>query len=147
MTPIEAEEDIRQRLEVDIAGRNDRFLKSKVHPIIPHAYFSAASSQCRDMFVNGTFYGCITLAQSVAEGLARFVAQKSGLVWSGLSRADQHSSDGSHIAGDFDNAYAAFLELHGRPKEDRNHPSPDEATSRLRAVNLRRCIEALYDRS
>lgn len=52
----------------------DRTIRTKVHGVIPHQYFSAASSECREMFIEGSFYGCITLAQAVAEGLSRFVA-------------------------------------------------------------------------
>jgi len=44
-----------------------------VHGVIPHRFFSAASSECRDVFINGHYYACISLAQAVAEGLARFL--------------------------------------------------------------------------
>ena len=68
------------KLEINL----DRTIQTKVHGVIPHHYFSAASSECREMFIEGHFYGCITLAQAVAEGLSRFVADVNGIT--GLSK-------------------------------------------------------------
>ena len=79
MTPEEIEAPLRSRFEAELPARIDRYAKSRVHPVIPDGYFAAASSECRKLFVDGNFYGCITLAQAVAEGLARFVAEKSGM--------------------------------------------------------------------
>lgn len=39
----------------------------------PTTSLSAASSECRDVFIDGHYYGCISLARAVAEGLARFL--------------------------------------------------------------------------
>ena len=59
--------------------QTERHLRAKVHNTIPHDFFSAASAECKEMYVTGCFYGCITLCQSVAEGLSKFLAEKNGV--------------------------------------------------------------------
>ena len=56
-----------------LAGRADRATRTSVHGIIPGRFFAAASSECRDIFIDGHYYACISLSQAVAEGLARFL--------------------------------------------------------------------------
>jgi hypothetical protein len=41
----------------------------------PHVWFEVASTECRDLFRDGHFYGCICLSQSVAEGLGKFILE------------------------------------------------------------------------
>jgi hypothetical protein len=59
--------------EARFSGRADRAARTRVHGIIPQHFFSGASSECRDLFIDGHFYGCISLAQAVAEGLTRYL--------------------------------------------------------------------------
>src|SRR5882672_7769167 len=62
----------------DDARAADRFRRqqtSRVHEIIPNHWFAPASSECRALYVDGHFYGCISLSQAVAEGLSRFLAE------------------------------------------------------------------------
>ena len=59
---------------VRFQGRAERADKTRVHGIIPLQFFAAASSECRELFIDGHFYGCVSLAQAVAEGLTRFLA-------------------------------------------------------------------------
>lgn len=62
-----------RHFEAQLEARLNRAGRTKVHGIIPQHYFSAASSECRDMFIDGHFYGCISLAQAVAEGISKFI--------------------------------------------------------------------------
>jgi len=48
-------------------------MENQRHPIIANHYFSPVSSECQLLFANGHYYGCISLCQSVAEALARFM--------------------------------------------------------------------------
>ena len=72
-------ERTRQQIKEDDEGRFEqrvaRVQRVKVHRIIPHTWFDVASTECRDLFRDGHFYGCICLSQSVAEGLAKFILQ------------------------------------------------------------------------
>ncbi len=61
--------------ESNFEARVARAQRTRLHRIIPHVWFDAASTECRDMFRDGHFYGCICLSQSVAEGLAKFVLE------------------------------------------------------------------------
>lgn len=54
-------------------------MENQRHPIIANHYFSPVSSECQLLFDNGYYYGCISLCQSVAEALARFMYEK----WTG----------------------------------------------------------------
>jgi len=67
----------RQQLEshdqARLAGRADRATRTSVHGIIPGRFFAAASSECRDIFIDGHYYARISLSQAVAEGLAQFL--------------------------------------------------------------------------
>src|SRR5688500_4826064 len=53
--------------------RVKRAARTKVHGVIPSHFFSPASSECRNAFIDGHFYAAISLAQAVAEGLTRFL--------------------------------------------------------------------------
>jgi hypothetical protein len=55
--------------------RVERTLRVRTHRIIPHIWFDAASTECRDLFRDGHFYGCICLSQSVAEALGKFILE------------------------------------------------------------------------
>jgi|SRR5579863_1385411 len=72
-------ESTRKQIQKDDASnfepRVARVQRTRLHRIIPHVWFDAASTECRDMFRDGHFYGCICLSQSVAEGLAKFVLE------------------------------------------------------------------------
>lgn len=76
--PVDAEWT-RQQIQKDDESKFEqkvaRAQRAKVHRIIPHVWFDVASTECRDLFRDGHFYGCICLSQSVAEGLAKFVLE------------------------------------------------------------------------
>lgn len=54
-------------------------METERNPIIPNHYFSYVSSECQLLFSSGYYYGCISLCQSVAEALVRFMYEK----WTG----------------------------------------------------------------
>ena len=51
----------------------------KYQGIIANGYFAQASSETQECYQAGYYFACITLCQSVAEALARFMCEKSGL--------------------------------------------------------------------
>jgi hypothetical protein len=73
---------IRQQIQEDDQSKFEqrvaRVLRVKTHRIIPHLWFDVASTECRELFRDGHFYGCICLSQSVAEGLGKFVLERHG---------------------------------------------------------------------
>ncbi len=71
------EESIKQEIEQTLSLRAQRYLKVKPHGIVPYTQFAPVSAECTLLFRDGHYYGCITLAQSVAEAIARFLCQKN----------------------------------------------------------------------
>ena len=72
------EETLKQEFAFDLEQRVERYLALKPHAIIPNAHFAAVSAECHFLYRDGHFYGTISLAQSVAEALVRFLCEKSG---------------------------------------------------------------------
>jgi len=66
-------EQLRLADEARLRGRTERATRTKVHGIIPGHFFSAASTECRELFIDGHYYGCISLSQAVAEALVRYL--------------------------------------------------------------------------
>lgn len=71
------ENSLKQEFEQTLSLRVQRYLKVKPHGIIPYTQFAPVSVECTSLFRDGYYYGCITLAQSVAEGIARFICRKN----------------------------------------------------------------------
>jgi len=69
---------LRQEIEASIADRVNRCIQIKPHSIIPGTYFAPVSAEVTSLFRDGHYYGCIALAQAVAEALVRFLCQKNG---------------------------------------------------------------------
>ena len=51
----------------------DPFVEPRFMGSSRNHFFSAASSQCRDAFIDGHYHGCISLAQALAEGLSSYL--------------------------------------------------------------------------
>ncbi|MFA5863431.1 MAG: hypothetical protein WC975_01955 [Phycisphaerae bacterium] len=71
------ENDLRQTFEQMLASRVKRRLDVKPHPLTPNHHFAPVSSECYDLFRDGYFYGCVSLVQSVAEGLVKFLCLRN----------------------------------------------------------------------
>jgi hypothetical protein len=143
------ESNLRGRFGAGLQSRVHRYAKSRVHEIIPAGFFAAASTECRELFVAGCFYGCITLAQSVAEGLARFIAEKNSLQVVEDYRHQINLLQRNRSAPTISNqAYEAFRQIFGRPREDRNDFHQLNATveqdNRVLESRALQCIESLY---
>lgn len=71
------EDSIKQETEQTLSLRAQRYLKVKPHGVVPCTQFAAVSAECTLLFRDGHYYGCITLTQSVAEAIVRFLCQKN----------------------------------------------------------------------
>jgi hypothetical protein len=137
------QKELLDTFQAGLAGCALRATRTKVHGIIPYRYFSIASSECRHMFIYGQFYGCISLAQAVAEALARFVARHHQvrvakdprLMVARLRKANRISEQCSE----------AFLVIWGDDRNDFHHLNEDVeldyATLEARAED---CVSQLY---
>lgn len=74
MEDLERKRDQLYRLdEARREARAARASRTRVHEIIPSHFFAGASTECREAFIDGHYYSCISLAQALAEGLSRFL--------------------------------------------------------------------------
>jgi len=71
------------------------------------------------MFVAGSFYGCITLVQSVAEGLGKFLAEKNTIkVYNNHDKLIAELSNRGVISA---TAREAFKAIRGKDRNDFHH--------------------------
>jgi hypothetical protein len=71
---------MRQEFEQSLPARIERYLNAGKPWLIPNHHFAAVSAECCLLFRDGHFYGCIALAQAVAEAIASFLCRCHG--WS-----------------------------------------------------------------
>lgn len=70
---------MRTYFDVSLKFRLDRHERIPARRVIPGQHFAAVASQCREMYVDGYFFGCISGIQAVAEAIARLIAEKNGI--------------------------------------------------------------------
>jgi hypothetical protein len=113
------EDSLRQTFLQTLPEQVDRHRRAQMHNLIADEFFSAAATECRDMFVAGHFYGCITLCQSVAEGLAKFIAEKSRMHPPGEFEDNVDSLRRRHLISD--EVATALLAIHGLDRNNFHH--------------------------
>jgi len=70
---------LRAKAESFIEQRVDRYIEASHHGMIPHHHFAPASAECISLYTDGYFYSTVMVAQSVAEGISRFIAERNGI--------------------------------------------------------------------
>ena len=60
-------------------ARVNRYLEINHVGIIPNTHFSAASSQCIDLYRDGHYIACVMMCQAVNEGIVKFVLERNGI--------------------------------------------------------------------
>ena len=129
--------------EARFEGRAERATRTKVHGIIPNHFFSAASSECRELFINGNYYGCISLAQAVAEALVRYLGEfhHIGAPKNPLLRV-RSLHEARAISKD---VLEAFDRTRGNDRNTFHHINPDLPTDYVvLEKRAEECVAALY---
>lgn len=137
-------EELRRMDDARLAGRTERAVRTRVHGVIPNHFFSAASSECRDVFIDGYYYGCISLAQAVAEGLARFLGDfhQVGAKKDPPQQVRRLRAKGAITQAGLD----AFLRIWGNDRNTFHHINPDIATDRIElARRAEECVTSLLE--
>jgi len=137
-------EQLRQHYDARLAGRAERAARTEVHGVIPNHFFSAASSECRDVFVDGHYYGCISLAQAVAEGLARFLGDIHHV---GAKKDPQQRVHRLHTKGAISQAALdAFARIWGNDRNTFHHMNRDIRTDHAGLERrAEECVKALLE--
>ena len=137
------EEQLRLHDQARFNERKERAARTRVHGIIPSHFFSAVSSECRELFIDGHYYGCISLAQAVAEGLSRFLGQMHSV----SAKNDPEKRVGRlHDAKAISKfSYEAFVQIWGNDRNTFHHVNTDIPTDHsVLAARAEECVNALY---
>lgn len=69
---------LEQEFALMLDQRVERYFELRPHGIIPNSHFAPVSAECYLLYRDGHFYGAISLAQSVAEALIKFLCMVNG---------------------------------------------------------------------
>ena len=72
------EDTLKQEFALTLDQRVNRYLELRPHGVIPNSHFAAVSAECHSLYRDGHFYGTISLSQSVAEALVKFLCERNG---------------------------------------------------------------------
>jgi hypothetical protein len=143
-----------------------RLQRVRLHKIIPHLWFDVASTECRDLFRDDHFYGCVCLTQSVAEALAKFVLEvhkeKIGKqrrpielckkpitgkkLIDRLRKLKGGTRNGEPISVLSQGCIDAFERIEGRDRDDFHHLNKGVATEREKLEKrAEECVSSLYE--
>ena len=124
--------------------RTGRAGRTRIHGVIPSGFFAAASSECRDVFIDGHYYACITLAQAVAEGLARFLGDCHRLGARNDPRRRAAILQTKDIVSK--KALDAFLRIWGNDRNAFHHLNRDIPTDHSELERrAEECVNSLFD--
>ncbi len=70
------EDSLKQEFQQSLSWRVDRYLQVSHHQMTPNMHFAPASAECILSFRDGHLYGCVAVAQAVAEAIVRFLHEK-----------------------------------------------------------------------
>jgi len=73
----QTKDTLKQMFELTVEDRVERWREVKPHNTIPSSHFAAVSAECYELYRDSHFYGAISLSQSVAEALLRFLCEKN----------------------------------------------------------------------
>ncbi len=134
---------MRQSFEAKLEYRIERASRTQIHGIIPFHYFSVASSECRNMFLDDYFYGCISIAQAMAEAISRFICKVHNIraakaLETRIARLEEKKLISSQAAD-------AFRKIHGNDRNTFHHLNEDVETEyQLLQNRAEECVNALY---
>lgn len=143
-TPEQDEEFLRQRFEQTLQNRVQRRQSAPVHAAIPSEWFAAATRECRDLYVDGHFYGAICLTQAVAEGISKFLTSRNGHRETG----HQNSRNAMLVKRGVlsREAYRAFKVIEGGDRNDYHHLNATIETDLEKLeVRARECVRSLFE--
>jgi hypothetical protein len=137
-------DQLRRHDEARLAGRAERAARTEVHGVIPNHFFSAASSECRDVFIDGHYYSCISLAQALSEGLSTYLGRlhQVGAKKDPQQRVQRLHKKGAISAGALD----AFLRIWGNDRNAFHHLNQDVPTDYAELERrAEECVKSLLE--
>lgn len=137
---------LRQDFERRLPLRLDRQARIPVHPALPTQFFAQASAECRHLFFDERFYGCIVLTQAVVEGISKFVGDRKKLrTGSSFKQRIEHWKK-LKPAVISERVCDAFLRVHGNDRHDFHHLNSNvEQDKRELERRAEECLLGLYE--
>ena len=128
---------LRSEFEQSLQQRIDRYLSANHQPILGNHHFAHASTECVHLYRDGYFIACITLSQSVAEGIIRFVRDRNGLPQV-EKESKQQLAVRLHDSGVISSAFAQALgRIHRSFRDDFHHMNAKVAEVELEPLAQR----------
>jgi hypothetical protein len=111
--------------ERTLEDRVERSLEVGHAGIVAQHHFSAASSECLDVYRDGHFLSAVMVSQAVAEGIWKFVLERNH-----LPRSEDRPSVAPRLVADgilSPDCTAAFIRIWGGFRNDIHHMNPKVA--------------------
>lgn len=127
MRRVQVKDTLKQMASLTLEDRVERWCQVMPHDIIPNSHFAAVSMEAYELYRDGHFYGTISLSQSVAEALARFLCEKNNtepdeqIYWNNIKKLKQLGTDDSLLKP---------LESIWQGRNDYHHMNPAVETDR-----------------
>ncbi|HEY2092179.1 MAG TPA: hypothetical protein VGJ81_09830 [Thermoanaerobaculia bacterium] len=143
-TAQQDEEFLRQRFESTLPDRVRRRQAAPVHAAIPNEWFAAATRECRDLYVEGHYYGAICLTQAVAEGISKFLTLRNNHRDSGNQNSRNAMLKKRGVISL--DAYRAFKLIEGGDRNDYHHLNSNIETDHEKLeARAGDCVRALFE--
>jgi hypothetical protein len=118
---IQVTESIQSECFALLEEKVARYLSIQRLPLVPYTHFAPISAECQLLYRDGYFFACISLCQSVAEALSRFLCEKGKI----RSRGD-HEARVKRLLNESiitEQLRPAFEKIHER-RNDYHHLNP-----------------------
>jgi hypothetical protein len=120
-------EQMRRQDQSRFDQRVARALRTKSNNfMMPVHWFHVASSECREIFCDGHFNGCVCLVQAVAEGLTKFLVEHNPGARGNSQEARIRSLHSRHVISD--TSRDALLLIVGADRNTFHHLNKDIPT-------------------
>ena len=132
------ENHLRRKFESDLTARVRRTEELNYQRVIGGHYFSAASSQCLELYRDGYMLGCIMCSQALLETVLKFVAQRNQMEY----KKELENLIADLEAGNILNEKALnAAKLAWRHRNDFHHLNPGFSAIDI-GVKAKECVEA-----
>ena len=123
----------KQEFKFSLEKRVERYLELKPHGIIPNLHFAAVSAECYLLYRDGHYYGTVSLAQSVAEALVKFLCNVNG--WKPKDNFEKNLKQLIKRSGITKDLKTKFIEI-WEQRNDYHHLNPQVEQDRQKLEQL-----------
>ena len=126
---------LKQEFEFSLEQRIERYLDLKPHGIIPNSHFAAVSAECHLLYRDGHYYGTVSLTQSVAEALVKFLCNVNVNGWESNKNFEKNLEQLIRREKITEDLKTQFIEIWQR-RNDYHHLNPQVEQDRQKLEQL-----------